>query len=374
MRNDMRMAIGIDLSMKILALTDGSVKSATALDAFDGRTHVDMHVPLAPLPDDMAKPDIVIMSFVDFPEYGMKPLLEWLEKHGLANKPRILCMPKSVARQFSASVRLFADKLLPLPVRADVMLDEVERMDTRLPQIRKQARNETAATVQSTARKFLSAFSADNGDEATTVLALSAATKDVCTALDSDGLSKWLEGVESYHSSTARHCMAVAGFASIWASMLGVKDRDLHMFTRGALLHDIGKMRIPLDILDKAGPLTPEERTIIETHPEEGKRILEAGDNVNSMIVDLAYSHHELLDGSGYPRGLKGSEINDMVHCLTIIDMYAALIDKRSYKTAMQPGEAYAYLQSIPEKLDKGLVSAFRPVVDAHLELEMAAA
>jgi hypothetical protein len=52
----------------------------------------------------MAKPDIVIMSFVDFPEYGMKPLLNWLEKHDLAHKPRILCMPKLVARQFSASV------------------------------------------------------------------------------------------------------------------------------------------------------------------------------------------------------------------------------------------------------------------------------
>jgi HD-GYP domain-containing protein (c-di-GMP phosphodiesterase class II) len=190
----------------------------------------------------------------------MRPLLEWLEKHELSNKPRILCMPKSVARQFSASVRLFADKLLPLPVRADVMLDAVERMDTRLPEIRKQKRNETAATVQSTARKFLSAFSADNGDTATTVVALSAATKDVCTALDKDGLGSWLTAVDSYHSSTARHCMAVAGFASVWARMLGVKDKDMHLFTRGALLHDIGKMRIPLAILDKAGPLTPEKK------------------------------------------------------------------------------------------------------------------
>jgi putative nucleotidyltransferase with HDIG domain len=360
--------------MKILALTDGSVKSATALDAFDGRTQVDMHVPLAPLPDVMAKPDIVIMSFVDFPEYGMKPLLEWLEKHELSNKPRILCMPKSVARQFSASVRLFADKLLPLPVRADVMLDAVERMDTRLPEIRKQQRNETAATVQSTARKFLSAFSADNGDSATTVVALSAATKDVCAALDKDGLGSWLTAVDSYHSSTARHCMAVAGFASVWARMLGVKDKDMHLFTRGALLHDIGKMRIPLAILDKEGPLTPEEEKIMRTHPEESRRILEADDNINPVIIDLAYSHHELLDGSGYPRGLKGNQINDMVHCLTIIDMYAALIDERSYKGAMHPNDAYAYLQSIPDKLDKGLVSAFRPVVDTHMEQEMAAA
>ncbi|MFK7792782.1 MAG: HD-GYP domain-containing protein [Devosiaceae bacterium] len=354
--------------MKILALTDGSVKSATALDAFDGRTQVDMHVPLAPLPASMMKPDIVIMSFVDFPEYGMKPLLDWLEKHDLSQKPRILCMPKSVARQFSASVRLFADKLLPLPVRPDVILDAMERMDTRLPQLRRQQRNETVATVQSTARKFISAFSTEDGDTGTTVIALSAATKDVCSALEKDGLVNWLDEVNNYHSSTARHCMQVAGLASVWAQQLGVSEKDNQLFTRGALLHDIGKMRIPLEILDKAGPLTPEERAIIETHPTESKKILEAGDNVNPMIVDLAYSHHEFLDGSGYPRGLKASQINDMVHCLTIVDIYSAMIDPRAYKGAQDPNDAYAYLQSIPEKLDQGLVGAFRPIVDMHIK------
>jgi putative nucleotidyltransferase with HDIG domain len=360
--------------MKILALTDGSVKSATALDAFDGRTQVDMHVPLAPLPSVMAKPDIVIMSYVDFPEYGMKPLLSWLEKHDLAHKPRILCMPKTVVRQFSASVRLFADKLLPLPVRPEVMLDAVERMDTRLPVIRRRQRNESAATAQSTARKFLSAFSSDNGDASSAVVALSAATKDVCSALEEDGLGSWLDEVKNNHSRTARHCMAVAGFASVWARMLGVKDKDLHVFTRGALLYDIGKMRIPLDLLEKTEPLTPEEEAIIATHPQHGKQILEAASGINPIIVEFAYSHHELLDGSGYPRGLKGKEINDMVHCLTIIDTYVSLTTGKGNRPGMHPNEAYAYMQSIPEKLDKGLVAAFRGVVDMHMQQELAAA
>jgi putative nucleotidyltransferase with HDIG domain len=149
------------------------------------------------------------------------------------------------------------------------MLDAVERMDTRLPHIRRQQRNETAATAQNTARKFISAFSSENGDSGTAVLALSAATKDICSALEEDGLGNWLDEVKNYHSSTARHCMAVAGFASVWARMLGVKDKDLHLFTRGALLHDIGKMRVPLELLDKIGPLTPEEQAIVETHPEQ---------------------------------------------------------------------------------------------------------
>ena len=354
--------------MRILALTDGSVRSATAVDAFDGRMQVDMHVPLAPLPKDMSKPDIVILSFEQFPIFGVKPLLAWMEKYDLSQKPRILCMPRSIARQYSASVRMIADKTLPLPVRPEVVLDTVQRMDTRLPQIRKQGRNETVATVHRTARRFISAFSSDQGDASTTVLALSAATKEVCTALDNDGLGDWLSEVNKYHSSTARHCMIVAAFASIWARQLGVNDRDLQLFTCGALLHDIGKMRIPLSILDKQGDqLEPEEQAIIETHPVEGKRILETANNINPVIIDLAYSHHERLDGSGYPRGLEGNEINNMVRCLTIVDIYATLVDPGAVDGPMHPEEAFAYLQSIPEKVDRDLVGAFRPVVDMHI-------
>ncbi len=327
-----------------------------------------MHVPLAPLPKDMSKPDIVILSFEEFPAFGVKPLLAWMEKYDLSQKPRILCMPRSITRQYSASVRMIADKTLPLPVRSEVVLDTVQRMDTRLPQIRKQGRNETVATVHRTARRFISAFSSDQGDAGTTVLALSAATKEVCTALDNDGLGDWLSEVNKYHSSTARHCMIVAAFASIWARQLGVNDRDLQLFTCGALLHDIGKMRIPLSILDKQGDLLePEEQAIIETHPLEGKRILETAQNINPVIIDLAYSHHERLDGSGYPRGLEGNDINNMVRCLTIVDIYATLVDPGAVGGAMHPDEAFAYLQSIPEKVDRDLVGAFRSVVDIHI-------
>ncbi len=354
--------------MRILALTDGSVRSATALDAFDGRMSVDLHVSLAPLPQEMMGADLVILAFNDFPSYGMKPLIKWLETHKLAHKPRILCIPRKVSRQYSASLRLFADKMLPLPVRPDVMLDTVQRLDTRMPQLRSQERNETAATVQSTGRKFLSAFSDENTDPESTVVALSAATKEVCAAIEDDGLGNWLEEVNSYHSLTARHCMKVAGLASAWARILGVNDSDLQQFTRAALLHDIGKMAVPLSILDKPAALTPEEREIMKTHAAEGKRILEETGNATPLMIDLAYSHHELLDGTGYPRGLKGNEINHMVHCLTIVDIYTALVDLRPYKAEMSPDDAFAKLLAIPEKLDKDLVAAFRPVVDAHKE------
>ena len=360
--------------MRILALTDGSIEAASALAAFDGKTRVDMHIPLAPLPEDMRRPDLIIMAYRGFPEFGMQPLFAWLEKHDLSAKPRILCIPRDVARQYSASVRLFANQVLPLPVRPAVMMDIIQRLDTRLPRIRKQERNETAATVQSTARTFISAFSTENTNPSSTVAALTAATTDVCKALEKDGLDSWMRSVSDYHSATARHAMSVAGFASVWAQLLGVKGDDLRMFTRGALMHDIGKMEIPLEILDKTESLTPKELALFRSHPEHGKRILEEAGEPHPLVIDMAYNHHERLDGSGYPRGLTGKQISDMVRCIAIVDCYAELIDPFGATRALTPLEAYGKLETMTDGLDKNLVGAFRPVVEAHREVMRKAA
>lgn len=365
---------GNRLPMKVLALTDGSVLAASSLDAFDGLMHVDTHVPLAPLPVDLRKPDIVVIAFAEFPEFGLHPLFLWLERYKLVTKPRVVCLPPEVTKQYSAAVRPFADRVLPLPLPPAMMLDTVQRLDSRIPRIRKQGRNDTAATVQSTARTLIGSFGAERADPQKTVAALDKASDDVCEALDTDGLGVWMESVAQYHSPTARHSMLVAGLAAQWARLLGVSDKDHHQFTRGALLHDIGKMNIPLSILDKAVPLSDEEEEVVRQHPTEGKRILEQMCEPNPLIVELAYCHHEYLDGSGYPRGLAGDEIGDMVRCLTIVDTYAGLVDAPSGRKSMAPQEAYAHLQTMTDKLDQPLLGAFRAVVDVHGSLRNRAA
>ncbi|MEM1283888.1 MAG: HD domain-containing phosphohydrolase [Pseudomonadota bacterium] len=360
--------------MKVLALTDGSVLAASSLDAFDGLLHVDTHVPLAPLPVELHKPDLVVIAFADFPEFGLHPLFMWLERYKLVAKPRVVCLPPEVTKQYSAAVRPFADRVLPLPLSPALMLDTVQRLDSRIPRIRKKGRDETAATAQSTARTLISAFTADEADSQNTVAALDKASDDVCDALDTDGLGMWMDSVAQYHSPTARHSMLVAGLAAQWARLLGVSDKDHRQFTRGALLHDIGKMNVPVSILNKTGPLTEEEETIIRAHPAEGKRILEQVPEPSPLIVELAYCHHEMLDGSGYPRGISGNQIGDMVRCLTIVDAYAGLVDAPAGRKNMTPQEAYARLQTMTEKLDQPLLGAFRAVVDVHGSIQSQAA
>lgn len=172
----------------------------------------------------------------------------------------------------------------------------------------------------------------------------------------------WLEAVRRHHSYTYRHSMIVTGFAVAFGLHFGVRMSSLRQLAASALLHDIGKVRIPLAILDKPGPLTEEERELIKTHPVHSGEILEADGQFDAAIVAMARHHHELLDGSGYPDGLKGDEISDMVRTLTIVDIFSALIDERSYKQPMSRTQAFEKMLTMEGKLDMEILNAFKPV------------
>lgn len=357
--------------MKILALTDGSPQASAALQALDGLVHVDTHVFPAPLPLSLRPPrnklpDVVVIAVEDLPGKGIDVLTSWLTRYGLMNKPRVMCMPVAMLATHASVVRTFSEHIVGLPAQPIVVLDHLQAIDIRFQSKRNAPVSPSGASSQALARLFGNAFGGGDKDSTEVAESVSAATKQVCQALDADGLGQWLGNVANYHSYTARHCMTVAGFAAQWARLLKVSEQDYERFTRAALLHDIGKMNVPLSILDKPGQLSDDERTIIERHPAESKRILEEVPDMDPVIVELAYAHHEFLDGSGYPRGLKGDEISDLVRCMTIVDIYSALTDSRAYKDSMPPDKAYAILKSMDGKLDMALVGAFASVVDIH--------
>ncbi|HQK35562.1 MAG TPA: HD domain-containing phosphohydrolase, partial [Spirochaetales bacterium] len=114
----------------------------------------------------------------------------------------------------------------------------------------------------------------------------------------------------------------------------------------GALLHDIGKVAIPDSILLKPEPLTPEERIIMNKHPEYAKRMLS---DITFLLpaLDIPYCHHEKWDGTGYPRGLKEDKIPIAARIFSIIDVWDALIHNRPYHRAWNYKEAYEYIKSL---------------------------
>jgi HD-GYP domain-containing protein (c-di-GMP phosphodiesterase class II) len=117
--------------------------------------------------------------------------------------------------------------------------------------------------------------------------------------------------------------------------------RDLAV---GGLLHDIGKLSVPLEILRKPGPLDDDEFAEIRRHPDSGRRLLEELGGFPDTVRRLVSDHHERLDGTGYPRGLQGCDLSLETRILAACDVYDALISKRVYRDAWTPEDALTRL------------------------------
>ena len=187
----------------------------------------------------------------------------------------------------------------------------------------------------------------------------------ILEAVHLGGLAGWLNTVRSYDDATYQHCLLVAGLAAQFSIDLGFSAADKRQLVRAALVHDVGKARIPREILNKPSGLDAQERKIMQTHAALGHEILLAAGGFDAVTLSVVRHHHELLDGSGYPDGLVGSEIPDIVRLSTICDIYAALVERRAYRGPMRSADALAILEGMGAKLDAALVRAFARTVAA---------
>ena len=193
-----------------------------------------------------------------------------------------------------------------------------------------------------------------------------AAERKIIKAIKHSSLREWLTAVGCHHAETYRHCLFVTGFAVAFAQHLGMRDDDQRRLARAALLHDVGKAFVPVALLDKAGELTMEEMAEMREHPRRGYDALSAQGGFPPEMLDVILHHHELLDGSGYPNGLSGSQISDIVRVTTLVDVYAALVEKRAYRLQFTHAKAFSMMEDMGGKLDQQLLQAFRPVAFGH--------
>ncbi|TQV86565.1 HD-GYP domain-containing protein [Aliikangiella coralliicola] len=154
-----------------------------------------------------------------------------------------------------------------------------------------------------------------------------------------------LSNIKNADEYTAEHCLRVAIMAIAFGKYLGLSQDELGYIGVGAMLHDVGKMRIPNEILNKPGKLTREEYRIMQKHSEEGYKILQQKPLLSKIAIDIAYSHHERIDGKGYPRKLDSSQISYFTKIVSIIDTYDAITSERVYSAAKAPAVAFKILQ-----------------------------
>ncbi len=192
---------------------------------------------------------------------------------------------------------------------------------------------------------------------------LAGTAKDISASLVTDGIDNWLTAVQSHHSHTYCHTMMVTGHAISFSHALGLPRQEQYLMGLGGLVHDLGKVKIPLSILDKPGKLTDHERELVNRHPLYSQEILKSRNEVPGQVIDMALSHHEFLDGTGYPEGLRGDRIPKRVRLLTIVDIFSALTEKRAYKDSFPPSKALAIMADMGGKLDAGLLRQFRSLV-----------
>jgi len=187
-------------------------------------------------------------------------------------------------------------------------------------------------------------------------------TNDELSKAYDSTIEGWSHALDLRDKETEGHTRRVTELTLELAGVFGLSEAELVHVRRGALLHDIGKMGVPDRILLKEGPLTEAEWEVMRRHPVYAHEMLRSIDYLRQAL-DIPYCHHEKWDGSGYPRGLKGTEIPLAARIFAIVDVWDAVISDRPYRRAWPRDQALAHIQT-------GAGQHFDPhVVEVFIEL-----
>ena len=170
--------------------------------------------------------------------------------------------------------------------------------------------------------------------------------KIVDDLLDQEEIHLDFNTLRHYHNSTYEHSLNVAIAAVTCGIGMELNNKQLRELALAAMFHDIGKECIPLEILDKPGPLTPEERAIINCHPVFGYEMLKERNEFPSTVRVSILQHHENDDGTGYPGGLHSDQIYLYARIIHVADVFDALLSRRDYKEEYSALETIEYLMA----------------------------
>jgi len=169
-------------------------------------------------------------------------------------------------------------------------------------------------------------------------------TQTIC---DDDTLMSDLYELMEHDGGTYTHCVNVSTYALVLAKALGIDDpAELRSLATGAILHDIGKRRVQLGIINKPGPLTAEQRAEIELHPLIGFRELVLEEDAAWGPLMMVYQHHERMDGQGYPVGVAGRDIHEWARMCSVADVFHAVTSHRPYRKPMSAAQAMQFLET----------------------------
>ena len=170
----------------------------------------------------------------------------------------------------------------------------------------------------------------------------------------------WLTRIKHVDQYTAEHCVNVGIQAMALGRHLGLGAKHIELLGLCGMLHDVGKMSLDQDILNKRGRLTPEDARHLRLHPVMGRDQLAKDPKVPQEVINVAYSHHERIDGKGYPEKLPAGRLDFYIRAITVVDAYDAITSERCYSPSKSPAEALKILyKNIGTQFDESLVIKF---------------
>lgn len=168
-----------------------------------------------------------------------------------------------------------------------------------------------------------------------------------------------LARLKTHDDYTYMHSMAVCALMVSLGRQLGMDEASAREIGLAGMLHDMGKAMMPLEVLNKPGKLTDDEYAIMKTHPQHGFELLQDGEGVGAVALDVALHHHERPDGRGYPHGLSGDALTRVARMGAVCDVYDAITSNRPYKSGWDPAESIATMASWAGQFDNEIFQAF---------------
>lgn len=179
--------------------------------------------------------------------------------------------------------------------------------------------------------------------------------------LDNQDINKCICDIKTYDNYTYIHCLDTSIMATFLALSLNIEKSKIKELAIGSILHDVGKTRVPYNIINKRGKLTEEEFKEVKKHPIYGKEILQKRFRMSDIILNTVIQHHERVDGTGYPYGLTGDDISKYGKIIAICDVYDAVSTNRSYRKKFSHKDAYEFILSgSGSSFDSHIVNKFK--------------